>query len=479
MQAKAEIPTYGNLVNGEWQDGTDSFVVDNKYTHQPYAVVAKADENLVHQAITNADETFKSVKIPATKRYEILMEAARIFGEKKEEIALTICREVGKTITDSRAEVDRGIQTFIASAEEAKRITGQGMPIHGAAGNENKTAFSIRVPVGVVCAITPFNYPFNLTAHKIAPAFAAGNTVVLKPAEKTPVTAIKMAEVLIEAGMPNGYLNVVNGLGHEIGPALLQDERIAMYTFTGSPAVGKMIKNQTGIRKVTLELGNNSPNIIHHDTADLDRAVQLCISRGFANTGQACISVQRIYVHSDIYEEVLEKAKQVARSLVVGNPEEDATNIGPMISIAEAERAESWIKEAVEQGAEVIAGGTREGAVFQPTVLTGVTEEMKVMCEEVFAPVVNIIAYDSIDEAFNAANASKFGLQAGVFTSDIHLAMRATQELEFGGVNINDVSTFRVDILPYGGVKDSGVGREGPRNAIEEMTDERLITIHI
>lgn len=479
MKAQTEPVTYGNLVNGEWVAGTDTFVVENKYTHETYAYIAKADEALVDQAIANAEEAFKTVKVPATKRYEILMEAARIFGERKEEIALTICHEVGKTIVDARGEVDRGIQTFIASAEEAKRITGQGMPIHGAPGNEEKMAFSIRVPVGVVCAITPFNFPFNLTAHKIAPAIAAGNTVVLKPAEKTPVTAIKMAEVLLEAGLPKGYLNLVNGLGHEVGPHLLKDERIAMYTFTGSPTVGKVIKSQTGIRKVTLELGNNSPNIIHHDVADLDRAVQLCVSRGYINSGQACISVQRIYVHRDIYEKVLEKAKTVAESFVVGNPEDESTNIGPMISINEAERAEKWIQEAVRQGAKVMTGGTREGALFQPTVLTDVTEEMKVMCEEVFAPVVNVIPYEDIDEAFNAANTSKFGLQAGFFTSNLQLAMRATQELEFGGVNINDVSTFRVDILPYGGVKDSGVGKEGPRSTIEEMTDERLVTIHI
>ncbi|MCM3760531.1 aldehyde dehydrogenase family protein [Alkalihalobacillus oceani] len=474
-----KVVTYGNLVDGQWIEGTETFTVENKYTHEPYAEIAKADKELVEKAVANAKETFKSVKLPATKRYEILMKAAQLFGERKEEIALAITREVGKTIKDARGEVERGIATFIASAEEAKRITGQGMPIHGQPGNEEKMAFSIRVPVGVVCAITPFNFPFNLTAHKVAPAIAAGNTVVLKPAEKTPVSAIKMAEILLEAGLPKGFLNVVNGFGHEVGPLLLEDERIAMYTFTGSPTVGKMIKSQTGIRKVTLELGNNSPNIIHHDVADLDRAVELCVSRGYVNSGQACISVQRVYVHRDIYEEVLEKAKKVAEAFVVGNPEDEATNIGPMISINEAERAEKWVQEAAEHGARIITGGKRDGALFQPTVLTDVKEEMKVMCEEVFAPIVSIIPYDDIYKTFAAANDSKFGLQAGFFTSNLELAMKAAQELEFGGVNINDVSTFRVDILPYGGVKDSGVGKEGPRSAVEEMTDEKLITIQL
>ena len=470
---------YGNLINGEWLQSEDTFIVENKYTHEVYAKVAKSSQKVIENAITNAYETFKEVKLSATDRYDILMRATQIFEERKEEIARVICSEAGKTITDARAEVERGIQTFIASAEEAKRLSGQGLPIQGQPGNEAKMAFSIRVPVGVICAITPFNFPFNLTAHKIGPAIAAGNTVVLKPAEKTPVSAIKMAEVLLEAGLPKGFLNVVNGFGHETGPVLLKDERIAMYTFTGSPSVGRVIKCESGIRKVTLELGNNSPNIIHHDVADLQRAVDLCVSRGYSNSGQACISVQRVYVHRAIYEEVLEQAKVIAESFIVGNPEEETTNIGPMISIEEAERAEKWVQEAVNAGAIIVTGGTREDALFKPTILTNVKEDMKVMCEEVFAPIISIGTYEDLDELFASVNASKFGLQAGIFTSNLHLAMRAAQELEFGGVNINDVSTFRADILPYGGVKDSGVGKEGPRYAVEEMTEEKVITMHL
>ena len=470
---------YGNLINGEWLQSEDTFIVENKYTHEVYAKVAKSSQKVIENAITNAYETFKEVKLSATDRYDILMRATQIFEERKEEIARVICSEAGKTITDARAEVERGIQTFIASAEEAKRLSGQGLPIQGQPGNEAKMAFSIRVPVGVICAITPFNFPFNLTAHKIGPAIAAGNTVVLKPAEKTPVSAIKMAEVLLEAGLPKGFLNVVNGFGHETGPVLLKDERIAMYTFTGSPSVGRVIKRESGIRKVTLELGNNSPNIIHHDVADLQRAVDLCVSRGYSNSGQACISVQRVYVHRAIYEEVLEQAKVIAESFIVGNPEEETTNIGPMISIEEAERAEKWVQEAVNAGAIIVTGGTREDALFKPTILTNVKEDMKVMCEEVFAPIISIGTYEDLDELFASVNASKFGLQAGIFTSNLHLAMRAAQELEFGGVNINDVSTFRADILPYGGVKDSGVGKEGPRYAVEEMTEKKVITMHL
>lgn len=471
--------TYGNLINGEWIKDGETFDVFNKYTNEPIAKICKADEALTKKAIDNAYETFKNERLSVIERHDILMKAVELFRKHKEEIAQIICAEAGKTIRDARTEVERGIQTFIASAEEAKRICGQGMPIQAMPGNDEKMAFSIREPIGVVCAITPFNFPFNLTAHKIAPAIAAGNTVVLKPAEKTPITAIKMGEILLEAGLPKGFLNIVNGFGHEIGPILTSDERIAMYTFTGSPAVGKLIKNSTGIRPVTLELGNNSPNIIHHDVKDLDRAVELVVTKGFGNSGQACIAVQRVYVHEDIYEEVLEKAKQIAENLKVGDPSLEETDVGPMIGLEEAKRTENWVKEAVEQGAEIVVGGKREGSLFHPTILKNVTEEMKVMCEEVFAPVISIVPYNDIDEVFQKVNDSKFGLQAGIFTSDIHVAMKAAKELEFGGININDVSTFRADILPYGGVKDSGFGKEGPRSAIEEMTVEKIITMHI
>ena len=475
----SSLVTYGNLINGEWITNGETFEVENKYTNQTFAKVAKADEALIKQAISNAHETFYDHKLSVTERYGILMRAAELFTERKEELARIMVKEAGKTISDARTEVERGVQTFIASAEEAKQITGQGLPIEAVPGNEEKMSFTIRVPVGVVCAITPFNFPFNLTAHKVAPAIAAGNTIVLKPAEKTPVSAIMMAEILLEAGLPKGFFNVVNGYGHEAGPVLMADERIAMYTFTGSPNVGKQIKNNTGIRKVTLELGNNSPNIIHHDVQDIDRAVQLVVTRGYSNSGQACISVQRVYVHEDIYEKVLQKAKGVAESLVVGDPSLDETNVGPMISLKEAERTEAWINEAVAGGAEIVTGGKRDGALFYPTILTKVTEDMKVMCEEVFAPVISIVPYSNVDEVFEKVNDSNFGLQAGIFTSNLHLAMRAAQELEFGGVNINDVSTFRADILPYGGVKNSGVGKEGPKSTIAEMTDEKVITLHL
>ncbi|CAM5786146.1 MULTISPECIES: aldehyde dehydrogenase family protein [Brevibacillus] len=480
MQAQTGKGTtvYGNYIDGKWQVNDDMFAVMNKYTGEELARVSKASKEDVEKAVTSALHTFHTKKLSPVERYEILMRAADIIKERREELALILVAEVGKVLKDARGEIDRGIQTLIASAEEAKRIAGQGVPL-GQPGNENKMAFTVRVPVGVIGAITPFNFPFNLTVHKVGPALAAGNTIVLKPAEMTPIIAMKLAEILEEAGLPAGFLNVVNGFGPETGQYLLEDERIAMFTFTGSPGVGRHIKSTTGIRRVTLELGNNSPNIVHRDAPDLGKAAELCVTRGFSNAGQACISVQRVYVHRDVYDSFVEQAVKVAHSLKVGDPTDPATDVGPMISEKEAKRAEAWISEAIAQGAKAACGGKREGAVLYPTVLVDVTPEMKVVCQEVFAPVISIIPFDDIEDAFRQANDSRLGLQVGLFTANLQLAMRAVHELEFGGVIINDVSTYRADVMPYGGVKDSGIGKEGPRWAVEEMTEERVVVINL
>jgi acyl-CoA reductase-like NAD-dependent aldehyde dehydrogenase len=476
--SQGTLHQYGVLINGEWKGTNDTFSVVHKHTGEEIGRIGKASRQDVHDAISNAAETFKTNKLTPVERYDIIMRAVEIFQEKKEELALIIVREVGKVLKDARGEIDRGIQTLIASAEEAKRITGSGVPL-SQPGFDGKMAFTVRVPVGVIGAITPFNYPFNLTLHKVGPAIAAGNTVVLKPAEMTPIIACKIADIFLEAGLPAGYLNVVNGFGQETGQFLLEDERIAMYTFTGSPGVGRHIKSVTGIRKVTLELGNNSPNIVHYDAPDIAKAAELCVTRGVGNNGQACISVQRVYVHQDIYEEFIQASVKVAKSLKVGDPEDPTTDVGPMISEKEAKRVESWIEEALQQGAHIAAGGKRNGSIIEPTILAGVKPDMKVMCQEIFAPVINVVPYEDINDAFEWANDTRFGLQAGFFTSNLQLAMRATQELEFGGVIINDVSTTRADVMPYGGVKDSGIGREGPHYAIQEMTDERIVVINL
>jgi acyl-CoA reductase-like NAD-dependent aldehyde dehydrogenase len=469
---------YGHFIGGRWLDSAETIPVLHKFTGEEYARIGKGTREIVNQAVTCARETFDSQRLSELERYEILMNAVDIFRRRRDELADILICEAGKVVKDAYAEIDRGIQTFLASAEEAKRIGGEVVPL-GLGRGDNRMAFTIRVPVGVVGAITPFNFPFNLTAHKVGPALAAGNAVVLKPAAATPIIACVMTDILTEAGLPAGFLNVVNGSGRETGEYLLEDERINMYTFTGSPEVGRRIKSRTGIRKVTLELGNNSPNIVHLDAPDLDRAAELCVTRGFSNAGQACISVQRVYVHRSIYDTFVEKAANHARMIRYGNPHDPQTDVGPMISESEAIRAEAWIKEAVQAGAQALVGGGRSGALLEPTLLVNVNEDMKVVCQEVFAPVISILPYDDIQEAFKKANASNLGLQVGLFTSNLPLAMLAAQMLEFGGVIVNDVSTYRADVMPYGGVKDSGIGKEGPHFSIREMTDERLIVLNL
>ncbi|MFD0679679.1 MULTISPECIES: aldehyde dehydrogenase family protein [unclassified Paenibacillus] len=472
------IPVYGSIIGNETDTSGETIAVFNKYSGERIAEIHKAGHEVVSRAVENALHTYRTVKLSPVERCNILLKAAQLLKERKEELALSLVREVGRTLKDCRIEIDRAVATFTISAEEAKRITGHCVPISGQQGNENRLSFTIRVPVGVVCAITPFNNPLNLTAHKIAPAIAAGNTIVLKPAELTPVTVMAMVAILQEAGLPPGFLNVVNGLGQETGQYLLEDERIHMFTFTGSVGVGRHIKSTTGIRKVTLELGSNSPTIVHHDAVQIGEIAELCALRGFSTAnGQACISVQRLYVHQEIHDQFVSLLLQAAGRLRIGNPEEPDTDIGPLISEKEALRIEAWVNEAAAAGAKVLCGGKRDGSFYEPTVISGVNPEMKVMCQELFGPVINIIPYEDIDWVFSQANDSKFGLQAGLFTSNLQLAMRAVHELEFGGVLINDVSTFRSDVMPYGGIKNSGIGKEGPRYTIEEMTDERIVVI--
>ncbi|TMW72263.1 aldehyde dehydrogenase family protein [Alteribacter natronophilus] len=469
---------YPHIIGEERTKNQETIDVANKYDNSVMASVYRGKEEEVNRAVAEARKTFEKSQITPSERGELLRKAAKLFAEKKEEIAQTISAEVGKVIRDARMEVDRGVQTFLAAAEEVGRITGHTVPIENQKGNENRLAFTIRQPVGVIGAITPFNFPFNLTAHKLAPALAAGNTVVLKPAEKTPVSAMMLVDVLLEAGFPPGTINVVNGFGHEAGDALLRHPDVDMYTFTGSPDVGKIVKSTTGIRKVTLELGSNAPNIVHSDASDLSEVAKSCVEKGMMHNGQACISVQRVYVHDDCLEEFLTYAREAAENLKVGNPQDDDTRVGPLIDEKSAERIEEWVNEAVSSGARVVSGGRRDGAIYYPTVLTDVKPEMKVVCEEVFAPVVVVVPYSDIHDAIRQANDSRFGLQVGVFTTNIDLAMNAAKQLRYGGVILNDVSTFRADTMPYGGIKDSGVGKEGPKYAIEEMTDEKIIVIN-
>lgn len=468
---------YPLYIGGKRIETNKKMPVFHKYTSEQIASIAWAEQCHVEEAVSCALQTFKDSTLTPYERYEILLKASSIAEKRREELERSLCREVGKPRKDAKGELDRVINTLRLSAEEAKRISGEMVPLHATEGSENRMGFAIRVPRGVIGAITPFNYPLLLSTHKVAPAIAAGNTVVLKPAPNTPLASFQLVEILEEAGLPKGHVNIITG-GADAGEWMLDDPRIAMYTFTGSEAVGARIKERSGLRPVTLELGNNSPNIVHSD-ADLEKAAEAIAARSFHNAGQACIAVQRILVQQDVLQVFTDKYLAHVRQLVVGDPEDMATDVGPMISEKEAIRAEEWVHEALGEGAELLYGGKREGAIMYPTVLAKTGPEMKVNCLEVFAPVVTISPYETIEEAFTIANDSAYGLQAGLFTSDLHIAMQGARKLEYGGVIINDVSTYRNDVMPYGGIKNSGLGKEGPRYAVEEMTELRMVVLNL
>lgn len=469
---------YGLYINGKWIDTEDTLEVLDKYSQKPFAKVSKASENDVDLAISSALEAFEIKNLSPYDRYKILQKSSELLLANKEDLAKTIVLEAGKPLKQARSEIDRSAQTFLIAAEEAKRIHGEGVPVEAAPGSENRLAFTIKVPVGVVGAISPFNFPLNLVAHKVAPALAAGNAVVLKPASKTPISALKLAKILKEAGLPAGLLQIVVGSGSTVGKLMMEDERIALYTFTGSAKVGLQLKQETGLNRLILELGNNSPVIVDKE-ADLDHAAKTLAGQSFAFAGQVCISVQRIYVHETIKDIFLEKLISEINQLQVGDPNDPETDIGPMIDVKEAERAEKWIQEAVEKGAKIAIGGQREGALLKPTILTNVEPQYRVVCEEVFAPIVSVIPFYDLDECIREVNQSDYGLQGGIFTQNLDTAFYAAKNVEVGGFMINDGSQYRVDLMPYGGVKDSGNGKEGPKYSIEEMTEERLIVMNL
>ena len=465
---------HGLFINGTWTQPSETLSVMNKATGQEAAQVTAARKEDVTLAADAAAHALKNLRLEPYRRYEILLQASRLLREKQRTIAETLSIEVGKPIKESLAEVARAEQTLILSAEEAKRMTGEMVPLAGAPGCGDRWAFTLRMPVGIVCAITPFNFPLNLACHKIGPALAAGNAVLYKPATATPLSAVLLCEIFAEAGLPPGFLNLLTGSGSKLGQWLTEEERIGFYSFTGSPAVGKKLQKEAGFRRVSLELGSNSANIVHHD-ADIPATAALCVKYAFANAGQVCISCQRVYVHRSVYPAFCDQAVAAAQKLVMGDPLDPATDIGPMISEMEALRTEEWIASAVSQGAAILTGGKRRGAWFEPTILTGVRPEMSIVCQEAFAPVFSIIPYDTIEEAITQVNDSLYGLQAGVFTRSLEIARQCAIEIETGGVIINDGATFRTDNMPYGGIKDSGIGREGPQYAVREMTEEKLV----
>jgi succinate-semialdehyde dehydrogenase/glutarate-semialdehyde dehydrogenase len=464
------------LIAGQWVAGESTQTLHDKYDQQPYAEMAVASAAQVDAAIASAQAAVEGSRIPPYRRYEILMEAARLLEARSPALRELMRHEAGFTIADADNEIRRCIQTLQLSAEEAKRLNGELIPMEAAAGMKDRLGFTIRVPRGVVCCITPFNSPLNTVAHKIAPALAGGNAVVLKPANLTPVTAVELCRAILDAGLPPELLQLVNGPGGRVGRQLLDDPRIAYYAFTGSTRVGKEIQQAAGLRGVQLELGSIASTIVCHD-ADIAMAIPKIINAGFRKAGQVCTSVQRLFVDRRIADDFTTRFVAATRAIRVGDPADPATLIGPMISREAAERAMAWVEEAVAGGAELLAGGRLDGLVMQPTILRNVAESMRVYCQEVFAPVVCLVEYEDLHDAIRRANDSPYGLAAGLFTRDLSTALRTARQMNFGGVHINEASSARVDVMPFGGVKDSGFGREGPAYAIREMTEERLITI--
>jgi len=466
------------LIGNEWVDAKESIAVRSPVTGETVGEVAKAgpvEMELAIQSAVRASEVTR--KLSSAARSEILQKTVAGLARRKEELARTITQENAKPIRLSRAEVDRAMSTFTIAAEEAKRIGGEVVPLDLNAASEGRLGITRRFPLGPIFAISPFNFPLNLVAHKVAPAIAAGNTLVLKPASSTPMTALLLGEILVEAGMPAGMLNVVP-CAASLADRVVADDRFKLVTFTGSPSVGWELKRKAGKKRVCLELGGNAAVVVHDD-ADLDLAVERSVNGAFAYSGQVCISVQRIYLQESIAAAFTSKFLERARKLVVGDPMDEKTDLGPMIDEGAAKKTEEWVDEAAKGGAKVLLGGKRDGRFFPPTVIEGVKSEMKVHCAEAFAPLVNLYRYRDFSEALAAVNDSPFGLQAGVFTRDLGRVFRAFEALEVGGVIVNEAPTWRADHMPYGGEKDSGFGREGVRYAIEEMTELRILALNL
>jgi succinate-semialdehyde dehydrogenase/glutarate-semialdehyde dehydrogenase len=463
------------LVDGQWVAGRGATVpVIDKYRLEPGAEVTTADEAQVEHTVACAQAAFRRGAPAPFERGAILERAAALIEPRADDFVRTMQMEAGFTASDAMGEVHRCIQTLKLSAEEARRLAGEVVPLAGAPQQAGRMGFTLRVPLGVVAAITPFNSPLNTVTHKIAPAFAAGNAAILKPASHTPLTACKLAEVLLEAGMPRGFLSVLLGSAR-VANALIADERVRFFAFTGSTEVGRSIQSRAGLRRTQMELGSIACTILCDD-ARLDSALPKVVNAGYRKAGQVCTSIQLLLVHRSIVANVQARLAEMVQALPYGDPYDPKTVAGPVISEQEAVRIESWIEEAVAKGAKRLAGGGRQGAVVPPTLLASIDESMKVGCREIFGPVVSIVPFETLDEAIRRVNSTPYGLACGIFTNRLDDAFAAARRLEVGGVHVNETSSSRVDLMPYGGSKDSGFGREGPRYAVHEMTEERIVT---
>jgi acyl-CoA reductase-like NAD-dependent aldehyde dehydrogenase len=457
------------IETGEWQD------VESPYSGEPVARVARAGAGHARKALDAAERAMSS-PMPAHERAAILDRVAALLKERHDEVASTISAEAGKPMKAARVEAERAVSTYTMAAVEARRLAGDVVPMDASAAGVGKIAYTMRVPIGIVGAITPFNFPLNLVAHKIAPALAAGCAVVLKPAGQTPLSALLLAELETEAGLPPGWLNVLVGPSAEIGDVLVEDERVKLITFTGSSGVGWKIRERAVRKRVNLELGNATPVVVEAD-ADIEEAATKLAANAFSFAGQSCISVQRIYVQRQAYEDFVSRFVPKVQALKVGDPAEEDTDVGPVIDEDARERIVSWVEEAKSAGASVLTGGEVVDGLLQPTVLADVKPDMKVSCQEVFGPLCTVSPYESPADAFALANGTEYGLQAGIFTGSVKTALAAAAALEFGGVTVNEAPTFRADQMPYGGVKESGNTKEGPHYAVREMTEERLVVL--
>ncbi len=472
------VATHGFLLDGKWIEQGDQVEIHAPYDGSTVGRVFQARREHVDAAIVAAFKAFGTTRrLPAFERQRVLRRVAENIAHRKEEFAHTLALEAGKPIKAARSEVERTIFTFTVAAEESTRIYGEYLPLDWQEYTAGRWGIVRRFPLGPIAGITPFNFPLNLVAHKVAPAIASGCTMVLKPAPQTPLTALLAAEAVQQAGWPDGALNVLP-LSNDDAGLLVTDERLKLISFTGSAAVGWDIKRRAGKKKVALELGGNAGVIIHSD-ADLGYAADRCVTGGFAYAGQSCISVQRILVERSVFDKFRDLLVAGVKKLKTGDPLEESTDVGPLIRESDAIRASDWIQEAVRGGARILCGGHRKGAILEPTVLTGTRQDMRVNCQEIFAPVVTIEAYDNFSDALKQINSSPYGLQAGIFTRDAKLLFSAYEELEVGALMAGDVPTFRIDHMPYGGVKDSGLGREGLRSAIEEMTEPKLLVMNL
>ena len=463
---------------GSWQDRADKIDVTNPFDGSLVDTVPRTTAADIDAALAGAVQGAAVMRrMPGYERFKILRKAADLMVERQQDLGRTISLEEGKTLAEGVFEVTRAATTLELSAEEAKRLSGEVLPLDGAPGGAGKLGFTLRVPCGVVAAITPFNFPLNLVCHKVGPALAAGNAVVVKPASDTPLSALRLVEILLESGLPPLAISCLTGSGVELGNVLCTDPRVRKITFTGSSEVGRQICEMAGIKRVTMELGSNSPLIVLDD-ADLDKAAEAIVATGYANAGQVCISAQRVIAQGKVYANLLDALQPRVAALAHGNQLDAKTKMGPMIRERDAERVHGWIGEAVSGGAKLVCGGQREGSLMAPTLLADVSPKMRISCDELFGPAVGVTRAASIDEAIALANDTRYGLSAGIFTKSLDSAMRFAREVESGNIHINWGPMWRADLMPYGGLKESGLGKEGPRYAIEEMTELKTVVIH-